>query len=230
MIPRILVVDDEPNVRLHYRAALETESYDVFEASGAAVALQELGKSPIDLAILDLRMPEMDGLELLERMRARGFETPVVIITAYGDIPHAVRAMKLGAIDFLAKPLTPVELRNVVSEVLTRHLPTQDRASWQELTFEAHLHSAKRLINLRDFRSAREHVATALEMRRDSPDAFNLAGVLFELLGDFERARRCYSRAVALEKNHEPARQNLRRIEQLARSGASHEPIDLGQG
>ncbi|HVE16796.1 MAG TPA: response regulator [Chthoniobacterales bacterium] len=229
MTPRILVVDDEPNVRLHYKAALETENYDVVEASSAAIALQQLGKWQIELAILDMRMPEMDGLELLERMRARGFETPVVMITAYGDIPHAVRAMKLGAIDFLQKPLTPAELRNVVSEVLTRHLPARDRASWQELTFETHMHEAKRLINRREFKPAREHVATALEMRRDSPDAFNLAGVLFELLEDFERAKRCYARALAIKSDHEPATQNMRRIKELAHSGTSTEPIDLGR-
>ena len=68
-----------------------------------------------------MRMPEMDGLELLESMRERNIQTPVVIITAYGDIPHAVRAMKLGAIDFLEKPLTPESCAPSSEEILGRH-------------------------------------------------------------------------------------------------------------
>ena len=230
MIPRILIVDDEPNVRLNYRTTLETENYDVVEASSAVQALAQLAKWQLELAILDMRMPEMDGLELLERMRARGFQTPVVIITAYGDIPHAVRAMKLGAIDFLQKPLTPAELRNVVAEVLDRHLSAENRVAWEEITFESHLQTAKRLINLRDFKPAREHVARALELRRDSPDAYNLAGVLFEMLEDYDRAKRCYDRAISLNKDHEPAQQNMRRIVELLNFGSSQEPVDMGKG
>lgn len=230
MIPRILIVDDEPNVRLNYRAALETENYDVVEAGSGAQALAQLGKWKFELAILDMRMPEMNGLDLLERMRARGFQTPVVIITAYGDIPHAVKAMKLGAIDFLQKPLTPPELRDVVAEVLARHLDSEDRVSWEQLSFESHLHTAKRLINLRDFKPAREHVARALELRQDSPDAYNLAGALFEMLEDYDRAKRCYGRAITLNKDHEPAQQNMRRIFELFNFGSSKEPFHLGKG
>ena len=91
------------------------------EASDGGAALRELAGKDFDLAILDMRMPEMDGLELLAEMRERELQTPVVIITAYGDIPHAVRAMKLGAIDFLQKPLTPDALRSTVGEILDRH-------------------------------------------------------------------------------------------------------------
>src|SRR5208337_2142805 len=98
---KILIVDDETNVRLNYRITLETEGYDVSEASSATGALEELVRRSFDLAILDLRMPSMDGLQLLAKMREVGITVPVMIITAYSDVPHAVRAMKLGAIDFL---------------------------------------------------------------------------------------------------------------------------------
>ncbi len=118
---RILIVDDEPNVRLGYRITLETEGYDVCEADGATEAFQAFDASDFSLAILDLRMPEKDGLVLLEEMRKKGLTIPVVIITAYGSVPNAVRAMKLGAIDFLEKPLTPELLRRVVKEVVERH-------------------------------------------------------------------------------------------------------------
>src|ERR1700730_3082784 len=118
---RILVVDDEPNVRLNYRITLDVEGYEVKEASGAKEAIELLHEQLFDLAILDLRMPDTDGLELLRLIREEGVPAPSVITTAYFDVPKAVRAMKLGAIDFLQKPLRPAELRAVVGEILGRH-------------------------------------------------------------------------------------------------------------
>ena len=228
MKPCILIVDDEPNVRLTYRTTLETEGFQVEEASDAGAALREMGEKEFDLAILDMRMPEVDGLELLERMRELEIQTPVVIITAYGDIPHAVRAMKLGAIDFLQKPLTPEGLRSVVREILGRHAePAPHPVSGG--TFGAHVQAAKRLINLRQFAGAREHIAKALEIRTDSPEVFNLGGILFELLEDYDRAKRYYGQAIRLNKNYEPAQQNMRRIYELFQFGSSKEPFNLGE-
>jgi FixJ family two-component response regulator len=227
MRPSILIVDDEPNVRLTYRAALETERLDVWEASDGLAALNAMSERQFDLAILDMRMPEVSGLELLERMRQQGIQTPVVIVTAYGDIPHAVQAMKLGAIDFLEKPLTPEALRSMVAEVLRRHQrPVRQPASRE--TFEDHLQAAKRLLNLRQFAPAREHIAKALEIRTDSPELFNLGGVLFELLEDYDRAKRYYGQAIRLNRNYEPAQQNMQRIYELFHFGSSEEPFNLG--
>ncbi len=228
MKPCILIVDDEPNVRLNYRVTLETEGFEVREASDGGAALRELADKDFDLAILDMRMPEMDGLELLESMRERKIQTPVVIITAYGDIPHAVRAMKLGAIDFLEKPLTPEALRSTVGEILGRHAKPAPRPASPE-TFDAHVQAAKRLINLRQFTRAREHIAKALEIRTDSEEVFNLGGVLFEMLEDYDRAKRYYGQAIRLNKNYEPAQQNMRRIYELFQFGSSKEPFNLGE-
>jgi DNA-binding NtrC family response regulator len=150
MKPSILIVDDEPNVRLTYRTALETEGLEVREAPDGRTALDALSERQFDLAILDMRMPEVSGLELLESMRGKGIQTPVVIVTAYGDVPHAVRALKLGAIDFLEKPLTPETLRAMVAEILRRHEKSLPRRATPE-TFEDHVEAAKRLLNLRSF-------------------------------------------------------------------------------
>jgi DNA-binding NtrC family response regulator len=227
MKPAILIVDDEPNVRLTYRAALETEGLEVHEASDGLAALEAMNERQFDLAILDMRMPEVNGLELLERMRQQEIQTPVVIVTAYGDIPHAVRAMKLGAIDFLEKPLTPETLRTMVAEILGRHQKPIRRAAAGD-TFEDHVQAAKRLLNLRQFTEAREHIAKALEVRGDSPEVFNLSGVLFEMLEDYDRAKRYYGQAIRLNRNYEPAQQNMRRIYELFQFGSSREPFNLG--
>jgi DNA-binding response OmpR family regulator len=223
---RILVVDDEPNVRLNYRITLDVEGYEVKEASDAKEAIQLLHDQLFDLAILDLRMPGTDGLELLRLIREEGIPTPAVIITAYSDVPNAVRAMKLGAIDFLQKPLRPAELRTVVSEIIGRH--DESTQLTYRSDFDAHLTTAKRLINIGNFDAARPYLVRALEINDSSPEAFNLAGVLAELKEDHDRARKMYGRAIKLDKNFEPAQQNMRRLFEMHHFGATKEPINMG--
>ena len=121
---RILIVDDETNVRLMLRTALESVGYEVVEAAEGHAALERLrsASSGCDLILLDLKMPKMDGMELLSQLRTDGNVIPVVMLTAHGSIPDAVAAMKLGAIDFLTKPVTPDVLRRVVADVIDRHV------------------------------------------------------------------------------------------------------------
>ncbi len=225
MSARILIVDDETNVRLNYRITLETEGYEVFEASSAALALEELLQHSFAVAILDLRMPEMDGLELLAKMREVGITVPAMIVTAYSDVPHAVKAMKLGAIDFLQKPLRPEELRRIVAEILKRHAPQKDQPAE---SYNSHIVAAKRCLNLRSFAKARIHLVKALELNAKSIEAFNLAGVLAEMLEDVDKARKYYGQAIKLDKNYEPAQQNMRRLFELQHFGSSSEPFNLG--
>ena len=225
MSSRILIVDDETNVRLNYRITLETEGYEVFEASTSASALQELLERPFALTILDLRMPGMDGLELLAKMREVGITVPATIVTAYSDVPNAVKAMKLGAIDFLQKPLRPEDLRRIVAEILKRHELRNDHPAE---TFNSHIVAAKRCLNLRSFALARIHLAKALELNTKSVEAFNLAGVLAEMLDDYDKAKKYYGQAIRLDKNYEPAQQNMRRLFELQHFGSSSEPFNLG--
>jgi FixJ family two-component response regulator len=230
MSKRVLIVDDEPNVRLSYRITLETEGLAVCEANGAAKALEQFANHEFDLAILDMRMPEMDGLELLAEMRQRGIQTPAVIITAYGDIPHAVRAMQLGAIDFLQKPLTPAALRNLMAEVFARHVAPVVAEKKEPVVdnFAGQLSEAKRLLNLQVFERAWTHLARALELNSKSPDALNLAGVFFEMQEDYDRAKKLYGQAIKYGPYYEPAQQNMRRIFELFHFGSSKEPLALG--
>ena len=225
MSSRILIVDDETNVRLNYRITLETEGYEVFEARSAASALEKLLERSFAVAILDMRMPEMGGLELLTKMREAGITVPVMIVTAYSDVPHAVQAMKLGAIDFLQKPLRPDDLRSIVAEIVKRHTPQKDHPAE---TFTSHIVAAKRCLNLRFFARARTHLAKALELNTRSPEAFNLAGVLAEMLDDYDKAKKYYGQSIKLDKHYEPAQQNMRRLFELQHFGSSSEPFNLG--
>jgi DNA-binding response OmpR family regulator len=223
---RILIVDDETNVRLNFRMTLETEGYEVFECSSGEQAVQLLAEHSFALAILDIRMPGMDGLELLAKMREGGIRVPAMIVTAYSDVPNAVKAMKLGAIDFLQKPLRPEELRSIVTEILKRHT-AQDDSSAE--TFSAHIVAAKRCLNLRAFAKARLHLVKALELNAHSAEAFNLAGVLAEVLEDYDKAKKYYGQAIKLDKKYEPAQQNMRRLFEVDHFGSSKEPVNLGE-
>jgi DNA-binding NtrC family response regulator len=187
MSTSILIVEDEPNVRLMYRAALAGLGYDLHEAISAEAALEQFKLQKFDAGILDLRLPGMNGLELLEKMHQVGIQTPVAFITAYGDEPNAVRAMKLGAIDFLSKPPTPEQLRDVVKDILLRHAP--DFRSKADRDSDYYLRCAKRAINLRDFPAASKNLIKALDMNPGSRQAINLIGVMIEMREEFESAK-----------------------------------------
>ena len=159
-------------------------------------------------------------------MREIGITVPTMIVTAYSDVPHAVQAMKLGAIDFLQKPLRPEELRRIVAEMLKRHAPAKEQAAE---SFNSHIVAAKRCLNLRSFAMARIHLVKALELNNKSVEAFNLAGVLAELLDDVDKAKKYYGQAIKLDKNYEPAQQNMRRLFELQNFGATSEFLNLGE-
>ena len=114
---RILVVDDEPAVRFSL-VELLSEDHQLREAEDGPTALAALAGEPADLVLTDLRMPGMDGLTLLERARAAHPETLFVLITAQGDERTAVRALKLGAWDYVPKPFDNDEIRALVQRAL----------------------------------------------------------------------------------------------------------------
>ncbi len=114
----VLVVDDEASIRESLSMILEYEGYRVAEAEGGKTALARLGDRLPDAVLLDIKMPEIDGLDLLTAFRERGYDMPVVIITGHGDVSTAVEATRRGAYDFLEKPLQRervlVSLRNAI--------------------------------------------------------------------------------------------------------------------
>ena len=102
---KLLVVDDEPSARSGLEKLLRQEGYSVVSAPDGPHALALADEEAPDLVITDMRMPGMDGVELVEKLRARWPEMPVLVVTAFGEVAAAVRAMKAGAQDFLTKPI-----------------------------------------------------------------------------------------------------------------------------
>ena len=119
-MPRLLVVDDDNAFRLSTAALLRADGYDVDVAADATAAVQALRARAYDLVLLDLRMPGIDGIQLVETLRVWGESGPVLMISGYGTVESAVRAMHLGTDDFLTKPVEPDVLSARVAEVLER--------------------------------------------------------------------------------------------------------------
>ena len=110
MAKKILVVDDEPEVRQFLKNALTTRGYAVMEAAGGRQALSKLREEKFDLMLLDLVMPDLDGLEVLKELRPAGSHLPVVILTAYGTEVKMKEAIGLGAVSFIDKAISLDEL------------------------------------------------------------------------------------------------------------------------
>ena len=130
----ILVVDDEPVVREALRRLLSLDGYDVAVAVSGDDALGCIPRQGFDVIVSDIRMPGLDGLQLLERLRAVNPRVGVILVTAYATLDTAVEALRLGADDFFLKPFEMDDLRRSVKRVLRRCQATRDDRSPRPLT------------------------------------------------------------------------------------------------
>ena len=114
---KILVIDDEDIVRLSCSRTLTPEGYDLRMAKNGEEGLKMLEEDSFDLVLTDLKMPNMDGIEVLANIKKRWPSIDVVIVTGYQTVETAVKAIKLGAFDYIEKPFTPDALIAIVSNV-----------------------------------------------------------------------------------------------------------------
>jgi len=113
---RVLVADDEPSIRFVLRETLEEEGFEVVEVEDGEAAFEQLASGRFQLAFVDIRMPGLTGLEVLDRVAGAGNETSIVIITAQNTFENAVEAMKRGAFDYLVKPFGIAEVKALASK------------------------------------------------------------------------------------------------------------------
>lgn len=137
---RVLVVDDEPTLRLGFTYALANRFTKVDTASTGQQALDKIAVNRFDIMILDLRMPEIDGIGVIEALRDAGNPLPVVLCSAALTPNAAMRAVRRGVVDFLLKPVRPVDLRQVIEFVLhpeNRPFPQAMKAARRNRSAEA---------------------------------------------------------------------------------------------
>jgi DNA-binding response OmpR family regulator len=206
-IKSVLIVDDEKNIRLTLSQALEVLEVETDTAANGEEALAKLKEKEFGLILLDLKMPGMDGMEVLRQVSKIRPDIRIIILTAYGTVDLAVEAMKLGAADFIQKPFTPEEIRKLVSRVMDREKIDEQKA----MDYGSSIELAKRCIGDRHFDAAIEHVRKAISLDPARPEAFNLLGALMEVRGDRLEAQKNYRAALSLDPSYEPAIKNLQR-------------------
>lgn len=118
MSKRVLIVDDEKNMRWAIKKALEKEGYIIYEAGNGKEGLGRLNEIYPDLILLDLKMPVMDGMKALKKIKEINEDIPVIMLTAHGTMESAVEAMKLGALDYISKPFDIEELKVLIKKAL----------------------------------------------------------------------------------------------------------------
>jgi len=215
----ILVVDDEKNIRLTMSQSLEPLDMTVQTAASGEEALEKLRSGLFGVVFLDLKMPGMDGMEVLRRIKKDWPKIRVIIITAHGTIESAVEAMKLGAVDFIQKPFSPVDIRELAKSVLEETLDKERTVDYRAL-----IEQAKRYIRDRSFADARKTVRKAIAADPGQPEAYNLLGALLEMDGKIFEAQKFYLAAMDIDPKFKPARANLKRTTSWKKS----DNIDLG--
>ena len=222
---RILIVEDESNIRLMLRTCLELEGYQVEEATHGQEALEVIKRQAPDIILLDLSIPVLSGMEILKRLKKMEAAPAVIILTAYGSVPNVVEAIKLGAIEFLEKPVTPEIIRTTVARALTERNLTQAE---EVEGIDAILALARQALRSGNFSKAEFLLMAAVTIRTSDPEVFNLIGILHELQGREKEARKFYGKAIELNWYYEPAQQNMRRLYELRTFGRSQEDIAWG--
>jgi two-component system, OmpR family, response regulator MprA len=136
MQSRLLVVDDDPDVRDSLRRALGYAGYAVATAANGADALSSVSRAPVDLIILDVLMPMLDGFDTCRALRERGNATPVLVLTARDTVDDRVTGFEAGADDYLVKPFALRELLARVNALLRRTQPVRDVLGYADLTLD----------------------------------------------------------------------------------------------
>ncbi|HEY5501565.1 MAG TPA: response regulator [Candidatus Humimicrobiaceae bacterium] len=208
MNKRILIVDDEKNIRTTLSAYLISLGYEQEIAVNGQEALDKLKDSKYDLVLLDIKMPVMNGIQILKEMRRLEDKTNVIMITAYGTIENAVESMKLGAVDFISKPFTLENLKSVIDAVFSRDKLSESNISG----FKELIEFAKKCINEKKYDKAIEYLKKAMVEKLESPEPQNLLGVLYELKGDLSKAGKHYRAALELDPTYRPSQDNLERV------------------
>lgn len=211
MKKKVLIIDDEKNIRLTLNQCLETVDYEVDTAVDGEHGLSKYKENKYDIVLLDMKMPGIDGMEVLRRIKAQEPMQNVIMITAHGTIETAVEAMKLGAIDYIRKPFTPDEIRSILKRVLERKHVNEDTAVE---SFESALEFAKGCINHKDFDKAHTYLQKAIGMEPSKPEAYNLLGVILEFKNEIVEALKMYRAALAIDPTYKPSELNLQRATQ----------------
>ncbi|MFO7814564.1 MAG: response regulator [Halanaerobiales bacterium] len=209
---KILIIDDEKNIRFTLKKSLEND-YNIVTAVNGEDGIEKFSNEDFDLVLLDMKLPGVNGIDTLKQIKEEDQKANIVIITGFGSVDSAVETMKLGAIDYLNKPFTPEEIKEIVNEVISRE---QLELKEDELeSYDDYLKFAKSCINNQELEKGYEYLQEAVSLDTSKPEAFNLLGVILEYKNKPLKAQKQYRAALALDPSYKPAQENLERTSQF---------------
>lgn len=184
---RVLVVDDTKNIRTMLSTCLELSGYEVLTAKNGNEALEIFKTQKIDLAFLDIKLPEISGTEVLRTIRSLGIHTPVVVMTAFATVKNAIECTKLEAVMYLQKPFTMDKIKTVLEEI-------QQHNKSHEFV-QNYISLAKTLIMENKMTDAYEELKNALYIDPACGEVFYLMGAISEKRGNMEESLKFYNAA-----------------------------------
>jgi CheY-like chemotaxis protein len=202
---RILVVDDEKNIRLTIQHSLMAADYEVETAGNGLEGLEKFRDGHFDLILMDLRMPQINGIEMLREIREKDKHTAAVVITAYLTIDTLLEAFSLGVSDYIRKPFSPNDVRETVRRVLARETLDIEHATPETTNLEF----ARKALAGQDISKAMELARTAIEKNSNNPDAMAFLGILQHLSGDVPAAEQSFHEALLVDPQHQLSRDYL---------------------
>jgi len=186
---KVLVIDDTKNIRMLLTTCLELKGYSVLTAEDgkSAIEIVQDEKDNIEMIFLDIRMPEMNGTEVLKIIREMGIKCPVIIMTAYATVKNAVDCTRLGAVAYLQKPFSPDRVSSVLNEILTA---TENYSDDPRLLEEkALILKSKQLLIEEKFDEAHNSLKSALAINPYNKEIYHLLSETNENLKEFEKAK-----------------------------------------
>lgn len=182
---KVLIVDDTKNIRTLLTTCLELYGYETVIAKNGQEALEIIKNKRIDLAFLDIKMPEISGTEVLRKIRAMNIDIPVIIMTAFGTVKNAVECTRMGAVEYLQKPFTADRIKSVLSEL--------EEKSRQVDNISNNINLAKELIEKSDVDEALKILKNLLVTDIEYSEVYYLIGKVYELKGDIKKANAFYT-------------------------------------
>lgn len=179
------MVDDTKNIRMMLTTCLELEGYEVIQAKNAHEAIEVFEKEQLDMAFIDIKMPEISGTELLKRVRGMSIDIPVVIMTAFATVKNAIDCTKLGAIAYLQKPFTSDKVRAVLKDI--KELSEKSEGDKYCLKF------GEELLNDGKIEEAINILKRALAVDLANGQIYFLLARCYEAIGNKELANKFYS-------------------------------------
>jgi DNA-binding NtrC family response regulator len=184
---KALIADDTKNIRTLLTTCLEINGYSVMTAVNGEQALSLILQNDFDIAFIDIKMPEISGTEVLRRIRDRGIDLPVVIMTAFATVKNAVECTKLGAVFYLQKPFTSEKINDVVSMF--------ENISIKQTDLDTCLKNSKELLGENCLDDALRLLKKALSINPSFGEIYFLIGSVYEKKGDSEEALKFYRTA-----------------------------------